>query len=94
MKESWYLRYGDGLAWVEAPSGAAAVRPSPNLRRLGDWTDDAHRLVVLPQDAHPDHAGSHGYTRAVLTANRYTDRWPPSRRSRGAETPSRPLSTG
>ena len=34
------MRYGDALAWVEAPSEADAVRRSLDLYRLGDWTDD------------------------------------------------------
>ena len=46
----WRVRYGDALAWVEAPSGAAAVRRSLDLAPLDDWTDDARRFVVFPQD--------------------------------------------
>ena len=64
----WCVRYGDALACVEAPSAAAALRRSLDLNRLGDWTDDARELVVFPQDAYPDHAGPHDYTRAVLNA--------------------------
>ena len=62
------MRYGDALAWVEAPSAAAALRRSLDIHPLGDWTDDAGELVVFPQDAYPDHAGPHDYTRAVLNA--------------------------
>ena len=69
MKGWWCVRYGDALAWVEAPSEAAAVRRSLDLAPLGDWTDDARELVVFPQDAYPDNAGPHDYTRAVLEAN-------------------------
>ena len=64
----WCVRYGDALAWVEAPLAPAALRRSLDLNRLGDWTDDARELVVFPQDAYPDHAGPHDYTRAVLNA--------------------------
>lgn len=35
MEGWWCVRYGDALAWVEAPSGPAAMR-----RSLGDWTDE------------------------------------------------------
>ena len=62
------MRCGDALAWVEAPSAAAAIRRSLELHRLGDWTDDVRKLVVFPQDSYPDNAGSHDYTRAVLRA--------------------------
>ena len=68
MKGWWCVRYGDALACVEAPSVAAALRRSLDLHPLGDWTDDARDLVVFPQDAYPDHAGPHDYTRAVLNA--------------------------
>ena len=64
----WCVRYGDALACVEASSSAAAVRRSLDLHPLGDWTDDARKLVVFPQDAYPEHAGPHDYTRAVLNA--------------------------
>ena len=64
----WFVRYGDGLAWVEAPSAQQALRHSLDLHLLGDWTHDARELVVFPQDAYPDHAGPHDYTRAVLNA--------------------------
>ena len=69
MEGWWCVRYGDALAWVEAPSEAAAVRRSLDLHPLGHWTDDARRLVVFPQDAYPDYAGPHDYTRAVLNAH-------------------------
>lgn len=81
MKGWWCVRDADALAWVEAPSEAAAVRRSLDLHPLGDWTNDERQLVVFPQDAYPEHAGPHDYTRAVLSAR------PPSRRrgsSRGA----------
>ena len=68
MEGWWCVRYGDALACVEAPSAAAALRRSLDLHRLGDWTDDPRRLRVFPQDAYPEHAGSHDYTRAVLNA--------------------------
>ena len=68
MEGWWCVRYGDALACVEAPSAAAALRRSLDLHPLGDWTDDARKLVVFPQDAYPDHAGPHDYTRAVLNA--------------------------
>ena len=74
----WCVRFGDALAWVEAPSEAAAVRRSLGLHPLGDWADDALRLVVFPQDAYPENAGPHDYTRAVLNAG------PPLRARRGA----------
>ena len=69
MKGWWCVRYGDAFAWVEAPSAAAALRRSLDLHPLGDWTDDVRKLVVFPQDAYPDHAGPHDYTRPVLNAN-------------------------
>ena len=62
----WCVRFGDALAWVEAPSEGAAVRRSLGLNGLGDWTDDARDLVAFPQDAYPENAGPHDYTRAVL----------------------------
>ena len=65
MNGWWCVRYGDALAWVETPSEAAAVRRSLDLHPLGDWTNDARRLVVFRQDAYPDNAGPHDYTRAV-----------------------------
>ena len=74
----WCVQFGDALAWVEARSEAAAVRRSLDLHRLGDWTDDARELVVFRQDAYPDYAGPHDYTRAVLNAG------PPPRARRGA----------
>ena len=52
MEGWWCVRYGDALAWVEAPSEAAAVRRSLDLHCLGDWTDDERDLVVFPQDAY------------------------------------------
>ena len=67
MKGWWRVRYGDALAWVEAPSEAAAVRRSFGLHSLGDWTDDARHVVAFPQDAYADHSGSHDSIRAVLT---------------------------
>ena len=66
MEGWWCVRYGDALACVEAPSAAAALRRSLDLHALGDWTDDPRELLVFPQDAYPDHAGPHDYTRAVL----------------------------
>ena len=69
MKGWWCVRHGDALAWVEAPSPAAAVQRSLGLHPLGDRTDDARKLVVFSQDAYPDHAGPHDYTRAVLNAH-------------------------
>ena len=68
MEGWWCVRYGDALACVEAPSAAAALRRSLDLHPLGDWTDDARKLTVFPQDAYPEHAGPHDYTRAVLNA--------------------------
>ena len=69
MKGWWCVRYGDALAWVEAPSAGAALQRSLDLCPLGDWTDDARKLVVLPQDVYPEHAGPRDYTRAVLNVN-------------------------
>ena len=74
----WCVRYGDALACVEAPSAAAALRRSLDLHALGDWTDNPRELLVFPQDAYPDHAGPHDYTRAVLSA----EPSPPRRRPR------------
>ena len=85
MESRWRVRYGDALAWVEAPSGPAAVRRSLDLHPLGDWTDDAPELVVFPQDAYPEHAEPHDYTRAVMNAG------PPSRRRRPAPRRGRSL---
>ena len=68
MQGWWCVRHGDALAWVEAPSAQQALRRSFDLHTLGDWTDDARKLVVFRQDAYPDHAGAHDYTRAVLHA--------------------------
>ena len=58
------------------------MRRSLDLAPLGDWTDDARELVVFPQDAYPDHAGPHDYTRAVLSAEPSSPRRPP--RPRGS----------
>ena len=74
----WCVRYGDALAWVEAPSAPQALLRSLDLRRMGDWTDDARRLVVFPQDDYPENAGPHDYTRAALSA----EPSPPRRRAR------------
>ena len=57
MKGWWCVRFGDALAWVEAPSEAAVVRRSLDLHPLGDWTGDARDLVVFARDAYPEHAG-------------------------------------
>ena len=62
----WCVRHGDALACVEASSAAQALQRSLDLHALGDWTDDARELVVFPQDAYPENAGPHDYTRAVL----------------------------
>ena len=82
MEGWWCVRHGDALAWVEAPTAAAAVQRSLGLHPLGDWTDDARELVVFPQDAYPDHSGPHDYTRGVLRAD------PPSRRRRPRAGPA------
>ena len=71
----WCVRHGDALACVEAPSAAQALRRSLDLHALGDWTDDARELVVFPQDAYPENAGPHDYTRAVLRATPSPPRW-------------------
>ena len=81
----WCVRYGDALAWVEAPTAAAALRRSLGLHPLGDWTGDARRLRVFPQDAYPDNAGPHDYTRAVLNARPEPHRRPRAR-PRGARS--------
>ena len=87
MKGWWCVRYGDALACVEAPSAGAALRRSLDLYPLGDWTDDARNLVVFPQDAYPEHAGPHDYTRAVLNADGPSG----SRsRNRGSQSPTTP----
>ena len=39
MQGWWCMRYGDALAWVEAPSEVAAVRRSFDLHHLGDWIE-------------------------------------------------------
>ena len=79
----WCVRYADALAWVEAPSAPAALRRSLDLHALGDWTDDARELVVFPQDAYPENAARHDYTRAVLRAEpRPPRRCPRARGSR------------
>ena len=70
MQGWWCVRCGDALAWVEAPSARQALRRSLDLHPLGDWTADARQLVVFAQDAYPEHAGAHDYTRAVLSAER------------------------
>ena len=88
MEGWWCVRYGDSLAWVEAPTAAAAVQRSLGLHPLGDWTDDTAELVVFPQDAYPENTGAHDYTRAVLNAN------PPPKRRRagpGKPRPAHPL---
>ena len=76
MEGWWCVRHGNALAWVEAPTAAAAVERSLKLNPLGDWTDDAGELVVFPQEAYPENSGPHDYTRAVLNAD------PPRRRRR------------
>ena len=53
----WCVRFGDSLAWVEAPTAVAAVERSLELHPLGDWTDDAGELLVFAQDAYPRNAG-------------------------------------
>ena len=68
MEGWWCVRHGDALAWVEAPTAAAAVERSLDLHPLGDRTADAGQLVVFPQDDYPDNSESHDYTRAVLNA--------------------------
>ena len=68
MQGWWCVRNGDALAWVEAPSAPQALRRSLDLHALGDWTDDPRELVVFAQDAYPENAGPHDYTRAVLRA--------------------------
>ena len=80
MEGWWCVRHGDALAWVEAPSAPAVLRRSLDLHALGDWTDDAGALVVFPQDAYPENAGPHDYTRAVLRA----EPSPARRRRRGS----------
>ena len=84
MEGWWCVRFGNSLAWVEAPTASAAVQRSLGLHPLGDWTDDAGELVVFPQDAYPENTGPHDYTRAVLNAN------PPPRRRRSDPRESRP----
>ena len=84
----WCVRYGDALAWVEAPTEADAVRRSLELHPLGDSTDDAGKLVAFPQDAYPENSGPHDYTRAVLEANRS-----PPRRRRAGPRSGRPGAT-
>ena len=86
MEGRWCVRYGDALAWVEAPTVAAAVERSLDLHPLGDWTDDVAVLVVFPRDAYPENAGPHDYTRAVLNAD------PSSRRRRARPHKPRPAS--
>ena len=81
MQGWWCVRHGDALAWVEAPSAPQALRRSLDLHSLGDWTDDARELVVFPQDAYPENAGPHDYTRAMLSAEPSPPRHGP--RSRG-----------
>ena len=71
--------YGDALAWVEAPTGDAAIRRSLDLHPLGYWTEDAGKLVVFPQDAYPENSRPHDYIRAVLEAKPS----PPRRRGAG-----------
>ena len=86
MEGWWCVRYGAALAWVEAPSGEAAVRRSLDLHPFGDWTDDARRLVVFPVNAYPLNSGPHDYTRAVLNADLPSLRALPSRRTPRART--------
>ena len=82
--EWWCVRFGDSLAWVEAATAVAAVERSLGLHPLGDWTDDAGELAVFAQDAHPENAGPHDHTRAVLNAS------PPPRRRRTGPREPRP----
>ena len=84
MKGWWCVRFADALAWVDAPSQAAAVRRSLDLYPLGDWTDDARQLVVCPQDSYPENAAPHDCTRADLRAG------PPSRRRSSSPGSRRP----
>ena len=69
MEGWWCVRHGDALAWVEAPTAPTAVQRSLDLHPLGDWTADTGELVVFPQDAYPENAGPHDYTRAVVDAD-------------------------
>ena len=89
MEGWWCVRYGDALAWVEAPTADAAIRRSLDLHPLGDWTDDAGKLVVFPQDAYPENSRPHDYTRAVLEAKPS-----PSRRRRPAPRSGRSSAAG
>ena len=52
MKGWWCVRHGDALAWVEAVSAHVVFQRSLDLHPLGDWTDDARKLAVFPQDAY------------------------------------------
>ena len=58
------------------------MRRSLELHRLGDWTDDARRPVVFPQDSYPENAGPHDHSRAVLRANHRRPRDPARQRPR------------
>ena len=88
------MRYSDALACVEAPSVAAALRRSLDLHPLGDWTDDARKLCVLPQDAYPEHAGPLDYTRAVLSPDTFSAPWSSRRGSRKSPAPRSVVTTG
>ena len=93
MNGCWCVRYGDALAWVEAPSAEAVMRRSLDLHRLGDWTDDLRTLVVFARHAYPDNAGLHDYSRAVLNAGPPSGRRSPTRgtpRARSSERPGLP----
>ena len=48
----WCVRYGDALAWIEAPSASRVLRRSIELYPLGDWTNGASELVVFPLKQH------------------------------------------
>lgn len=78
MKGCWWVRFGDALAWIDAPSEATSVRPALDLHRLGNWTDDARNLVIFPQHAYPHNSGSHGCTRAALNVRPPSGRLFPS----------------
>ena len=67
----WCVRYGDALAWVEAPSAPQALLRSLDLRRMGDWTDDARRLVVFPQDDYPEKAVRNSYKLLIKRRNNW-----------------------
>ena len=82
----WVVRWDRRLVHIEADDARDAVRGSIEaLRGLGDWTEDPDELTAFPYVEYGKHAGSRGFTRAVI------DR---ARRHRGTHRRDRGMGRG